>query len=113
METCNIAFHSSYFNYIFDRFLIKDKVLDRPFTEFGGYIDPKNNFFSSSVLYRNIVKSIVEAMGSQVNLDSEVNKGSCFYFEMSPINHSPLIKLTGIYAIYLMKQVTMDGNCLI
>ena len=34
---------------IFDRFLIKNKVLDRPFTEFGGYIDPINNFFKPTL----------------------------------------------------------------
>lgn len=39
-----------------------------------------NRLYGGTGLGLPIVKSIVEAMGSEVKIDSEIGKGSCFYF---------------------------------
>ena len=39
------AIATIYYPELYDRFLIKNKVLDKPFTEFGGIKTPETNYF--------------------------------------------------------------------
>ena len=58
----------------------KQDVIWKVFTQAS---NATNRLYGGTGLGLPIVKSIVEAMGSFVRIDSEIDKGSCFYFNIN------------------------------